>query len=427
LMSGVMLKTAIYGIIRVAFDLIRVFPWWWGAVILIFGLITAVMGILFAVLQQDLKRLLAYSSVENIGIILIGTGMAMVFASFNMTALSALALIAALYHTLNHAMFKGLLFMGAGAVLHATHERSMEGMGGLIHRMPWTAALFLIGSVSISALPPFNGFVSEWLTFQAFLLSPALPNPLLKLLIPLGAAILALTAALAATCFVKAFGITFLGHWRGNHDTHIHEVDGFMKTGMVLAAAMCLFLGVLPTFVIDWMDIVPERLIGGRIAASAGEFGWMWLTPISYTRASYSGPVILLGIIAIVALVYIILHARGTTIHRVPLWGCGFEKITPRMQYTGTAFSMPIRRIFGFLFNIRERIEVDAEHGQKAFPKRIYYSLKIRDRMWNWLYQPVADASFWIARQVGKLQQGRIQMYLIYPFITIIVLLVLLR
>ena len=427
LMSGVMLKTAIYGIIRVAFDLIRVFPWWWGAVILIFGLITAVMGILFAVLQQDLKRLLAYSSVENIGIILIGTGMAMVFASFNMTALSALALIAALYHTLNHAMFKGLLFMGAGAVLHATHERSMEGMGGLIHRMPWTAALFLIGSVSISALPPFNGFVSEWLTFQAFLLSPALPNPLLKLLIPLGAAILALTAALAATCFVKAFGITFLGHWRGNHDTHIHEVDGFMKTGMVLAAAMCLFLGVLPTFVIDWMDIVPERLIGGRIAASAGEFGWMWLTPISYTRASYSGPVVLLGIIAIVALVYIILHARGTTIHRVPLWGCGFEKITPRMQYTGTAFSMPIRRIFGFLFNIRERIEVDAEHGQKAFPKRIYYSLKIRDRMWNWLYQPVADASFWIARRVGKLQQGRIQMYLIYPFITIIVLLVLLR
>jgi len=135
----------------------------------------------------------------------------------------------------------------------------------------------------------------------------------------------------------------------------------------------------------------------------------------------------LLGIIAIVALVYIILHARGTTIHRVPLWGCGFEKITPRMQYTGTAFSMPIRRIFGFLFNIRERIEVDAEHGQKAFPKRIYYSLKIRDRMWNWLYQPVADASFWIARRVGKLQQGRIQMYLIYPFITIIVLLVLLR
>src|SRR4030066_1757660 len=290
LMSGIMLKTAIYGIIRVTFDLIKDFPWWWGAVVLILGLVSALLGILFALQQQDLKKLLAYSSVENIGIILVGVGLSMTFAAFNSPVLSALALTAALYHTFNHAMFKGLLFMGAGAVLHATHERNMEGMGGLIHRMPWTSALFLIGSVSISALPPFNGFVSEWLTFQAFLLSPALPNPLLNLLIPLAAAILALTAALAATCFVKAFGITFLGHWRGNHDTHIHEVDGFMKTGMVLAAAMCLFLGVLPTFVIDWMDIVPERFLGGKLAASAGEFGWVWLTPISYTRASYSGP-----------------------------------------------------------------------------------------------------------------------------------------
>src|SRR3990172_5788586 len=253
LMSGVMLKTAIYGILRVTFDLIKVFPWWWGAVILVFGLITALIGILFAILQQDLKRLLAYSSMENIGIILIGTGMAMVFTSFNMTALSALALIAALYHTLNHAMFKGLLFMGAGAVLHATHERSMEGMGGLIHRMPWTAALFLIGSVSISALPPFNGFVSEWLTFQAFLLSPALPNPLLKLLIPLGAALLALTGALAAACFVKAFGVTFLGHWRGHHNPPVHEANWPMRLGMIMAALTCLGLGILPAMFIDWM------------------------------------------------------------------------------------------------------------------------------------------------------------------------------
>lgn len=427
LMSGVMLKTAIYGIIRVAFDLIKFFPWWWGTVVLVFGLITAIMGILFAVLQQDIKRLLAYSSVENIGIILIGIGMAMVFASFNMTSLSSLALIAALYHTLNHAVFKSLLFMGAGAVLHATHERNMEGMGGLIHKMPWTSALFLVGAVSISALPPFNGFVSEWLTFQVFLLSPALPTPILNLLIPIGAAVLALTAAIAATCFVKAFGIVFLGHWRGRQNQNVHEVDGFMKTGMVLAAVLCLLLGVLPTFVINWLDILPEMLIGGKIAASAGEFGWMWLTPISYTRASYSGPVVLLGITAIVALTYIILHARKTTIHRGPLWDCGFEKITNRMQYTGTAFSMPTRRIFGFLFKIRERIEVDAEQGHKFFPNRIRYSLRIRDKVWNWLYQPLANASFWIAKQVGRLQQGRIQMYLIYPFITIITLLFLLR
>jgi len=225
LMSGVMLKTAIYGIIRVTFDLIGDFPWWWGALVLVFGLVSALVGILSAVMQQDLKKLLAYSSVKNIGIILVGIGLAMIFYSFDMTLLAALALIAALYHTLNHAMYKGLLFMGAGAVLHATGERNMEKMGGLIHSMPWTAALFLIGCISISALPPFNGFVSEWLTFQAFLLSPALSSPLLNLLIPLGAALLALTGALAATAFVKAFGVTFLGHWRGHQARPGHEAN----------------------------------------------------------------------------------------------------------------------------------------------------------------------------------------------------------
>src|ERR1700690_1284262 len=205
LMSGVMLKTAIYGIIRVTFDLLRVFPWWWGAIVLALGIVSALMGILYAMMEKDLKRLLAYSSVENIGIIIIGIGLAMVFYSFKLGVLASLALTASLYHVMNHSMFKGLLFMGAGSVLHATGERNMENMGGLIHRMPWTAALFLVGCVSISALPPFNGFVSEWLTFQAFLLSPSLPSPLMKLFMPLGAALLALTAALAAATFVKAF------------------------------------------------------------------------------------------------------------------------------------------------------------------------------------------------------------------------------
>ena len=168
LMSGVMLKTAIYGIVRITFDLIKVFPWWWGAIVLVFGLVSAVLGVLYALMQHDLKRLLAYHSVENIGIILIGIGLSMIFTSFQMPLLAALALTAGLFHTMNHAMFKGLLFMGAGAVLHATHERNMEEMGGLIHKMPWTAAFFLVGCISISALPPFNGFISEWLTFQAF-------------------------------------------------------------------------------------------------------------------------------------------------------------------------------------------------------------------------------------------------------------------
>ncbi len=427
LMSGIMLKTAIYGIIRVAFDLIRDFPWWWGAVVLILGLVSALLGILFALQQQDLKKLLAYSSVENIGIILVGIGLSMTFASFHSPVLSALALTAGLYHTFNHAMFKGLLFMGAGAVLHATHERNMEMMGGLIHRMPWTSALFLIGCISISALPPFNGFVSEWLMFQAFLLSPALPSTLLNFLIPMGAALLALAAALAAMCFVKAFGVTFLGQWRGQHHPEIHEVNWFMRIGMGMTAIACLCLGIFPTAMIRWMDVIAVGFVGGELSESAGAFGWIWLTPISHERASYSGPIVLLGLVGVVSLVFLLLHARRKTIHMGPLWDCGFEKVTPRMQYTATAFSMPVRRIFGFYFHVRERKESKHLLDHKAFIKSIRYSLKTRDRFLGWLYQPVVDASFWIARKAGKLQQGRIQVYLIYSFATIILLLVLLR
>ncbi|MBI5741984.1 MAG: hydrogenase 4 subunit B [Nitrospirae bacterium] len=424
LMSGVMLKTAIYGIVRVTFDLIGDFPWWWGAIVLILGLVSAVMGVLYALMQHDLKRLLAYHSVENIGIILIGIGLSMIFTSYHMPLLAALGLIAGLYHTLNHAMFKGLLFMGAGAVLHATHERNMEEMGGLIHRMPWTAALFLIGCVSISALPPFNGFVSEWLTFQAFLLSPALPNQLLKLLVPLGAALLALTGALAAACFVKAFGVTFLGHWRGHHTPRVREADFPMRLGMVLAAATCFLLGVLPTVVIDWMDIISEQLTGSKLRVSTGAYSWMWLTPIAPERASYSGTIVFLGILFVVVAAYLVLHVKPGAIHRAPIWDCGFEKINQRMQYNATSFSMPIRRIFGFLFNIKEQVKLIPRAAHPFFPKKINYYLRVRDRFWGWLYKPVVEVSFYLSRRVGRLQQGRIQAYLIYSFITIIVLLV---
>jgi hydrogenase-4 component B len=424
LMSGVMLKTAIYGIVRVVFDLIGAFPWWWGALVLVFGLVSSVMGVLYALMQHDLKRLLAYHSVENIGIILIGIGLAMIFTSFNMSLLAALALIAGLYHTLNHAMFKGLLFMGAGSVLHATHERNMEEMGGLIRFMPWTAVLFLIGCVSISALPPFNGFISEWLTYQAFLLSPALPSPLLNLLIPLGAALLALTSALAAACFVKAFGVTFLGHQRGHHQGLVREAGWSMRTGMLLAALTCLALGVLPTVMINWMDPLAEELVGGAIASSASGFGWMWLTPIAAERASYSAPIAFVGILSVVIVTYLLLHARPGAIRRAPLWDCGFEKITSRMQYTATSFSMPLRRIFGFLFNIKEHVRQLPPATHPAFPEVLHYHLRVRDRFWGWIYQPIVDASFWLSRRIGRMQHGRIQIYLIYSFVTILVLLI---
>jgi NADH:ubiquinone oxidoreductase subunit 5 (subunit L)/multisubunit Na+/H+ antiporter MnhA subunit len=328
---------------------------------------------------------------------------------------------------MNHAMFKGLLFMGAGAVLHATGERNMEEMGGLIHRMPWTAALFLLGCVSISALPPLNGFVSEWLTFQAFLLSPSLPTPIMQLLIPMGAALLALTGALAAACFVKAFGVTFLGHWRGQHMPKVHEADWSMRTGMLLAALTCVCLGIFPVVYIDWMDVLAEQYIGASISSSASAYGWLWLTPLSHERASYSGATVFLGILGVVVAVYLLLHVRPGVIRRVPIWDCGFAKLNARMQYTATAFAMPLRRIFGHLFSIKEEVSLVPQSAHKAFPKRLNYRLRVLDRAWNWIYRPVVEVSFWLSRQAGRLQQGRIQSYLIYSFVTIIVLLVLAR
>ncbi|MBF0608565.1 MAG: hydrogenase 4 subunit B [Magnetococcales bacterium] len=426
LMSGVMLKTAIYGIIRITFDIIKVFPWWWGTIVLVLGLISAVMGVLYALMQHDLKKLLAYHSVENIGIILIGIGLSMIFNSFHLSTMAALALIAGLYHTMNHAMFKGVLFMGAGAVINATHEKNMDEMGGLIHHMPWTSVFFLVGCISISALPPFNGFVSEWLTFQAFLLSPSLPVPLMKLIIPLGAALLALTGALAGACFVKVFSVIFLGNWRSSHRPVITEVGWSMRIGMFLTAITCLFLGIMPTIIIGWMDVISEKLLQAKLTTTSGIYGWMWLTPVDPERASYSAPLVLLGIATACAITYLLLHVKPGKISRVPVWDCGFKKLTPRMQYNAVSFSMPFRRIFGFLFDIKEQIHLSPQKSHTAFPLKYNYHLRIRDRFWGWIYKPVIYYVVLLSRKAGMLQHGRIHVYLIYSFVTISVLLALL-
>jgi formate hydrogenlyase subunit 3/multisubunit Na+/H+ antiporter MnhD subunit len=424
LMSGAMLKTAIYGILRVSFDILHVSQLWWGELVLIAGLVSALLGVLYAIMENDLKRLLAYSSVENIGVILIGVGLSMIFFTFQKPLMSALAITAALYHVMNHAMFKGLLFMGAGSVLHSTHERNMENMGGLIHKMKWTAPLFLVGCLSISALPPFNGFVSEWLTFQAFLMSPALTSQGLNLLIPLGAALLALTAVLSASSFVKAFGISFLGKPRSENCATAEESPWSMLIGMSILAMTCLLLGVFPTAVIGWMSNVSTALAGETIAKSAGGMGWLWLTPVAAERASYSAPMLFLGIISVVVIVFLTLHARKNTIHRVKPWDCGYGGLTSKMQYSSYSFSMPSRVIFGFFFRIRERVKIDlARTRAPEFPAQIKYSLRIRDRLWGWLYKPVIDGVFKLGRHTARLQHGRIHVYLAYSFITVIFLL----
>src|SRR5450830_1135111 len=244
LMSGIMLKTAIYGMIRVIYDLIGNVRWEWGMLVLVIGTGTTLFGVLYALMEHDLKRLLAFHSVENIGIIFIGIGAGLMFQSYGLTTLATLGIVAGLYHTVNHACFKGLLFLGAGSVLHATGTRNMEELGGLIKRMPQTAFFFLVGAVAISALPPLNGFVSEWLTYQALLRGFGTTDSLMRLMFPLSGAMLALTGALAAACFVKAFGITFLAQPRSEHAAQAHEVAFPMRLGMCLLAAACVALGL---------------------------------------------------------------------------------------------------------------------------------------------------------------------------------------
>ncbi|MCX6930661.1 MAG: proton-conducting transporter membrane subunit, partial [Verrucomicrobia bacterium] len=266
LMSGVLIKTGIYGITRVSFDFMGTPPNWWGVTVLTIGTISAVLGVLFALMEHDLKRLLAYHSIENIGIILMGLGAALMFLHSGHPVLASLALIAGLYHTINHACFKALLFLGAGAVLHATHTRNMEEMGGLIRRMPKTAFFFLVGAVAISALPPLNGFISEWLTYQSLLQGFDTTTSLIRLMFPLSGAMLALTGALAAACFVKAFGITFLAQPRSDEARHAHEAPFTMLLGQGILTAACVFLGLFPTVFLKLFDPLTQQLTGQQLS-----------------------------------------------------------------------------------------------------------------------------------------------------------------
>ncbi|MGE5028214.1 MAG: hydrogenase 4 subunit B, partial [Betaproteobacteria bacterium] len=417
MMSGIMLKTAIYGILRVSFDLLDMQLWWWGALALTLGLITALFGVMFAAVQTDMKRLLAYSSIENIGIILVGIGLAIVFHAFHKEALAALALTATLYHALNHSFMKGLLFLGTGSVLHATGERNLGKLGGLIHRMPKLALLVLVGTLAIAGLPPLNGFVSEWLLLQAFLLSPGLPHPYLNMLVPVAAAALVLAAALAGYVMVKFYGIIFLGQPREEKVIEAHDIGAWERAGLIWLALGCILLGVFPVFVILHMDHVTQLLVGQALGSTAAQTGWLLLTPIQPERASYSPIVLFLLIIVGVAFTMFAVkkfyHGR---LRRGPAWDCGFPEQTSRMQDTAEGFGQPIRQIFELFFGIIREVP-------SPFDKNPHYRGETRDRLWDLLYLPIARLTEALSALVGRLQHGRIHVYLLYSFLTLLALL----
>ena len=423
LMSGVMTKVAVYGLIRIVFDLLGEPSWWSGLVVLFLGGVTAVLGVLYALMQHDLKRLLAYHTVENIGIVYIGLGLALAFEANGMQAAAALALTAALFHVFNHAIFKSLLFFGAGAVLTATGQRDMEHLGGLVHRMPYTSFAFLVGCVAISALPPLNGFVSEWLTFQAILQSPDLPQWGLKVAVPAIGGLLALSAALAAACFVKAFGVTFLGRPRSGPAAEAHEVDRFSLAAMVSLAALCLLAGVLPGVVIDWLAPVTQSLVNAQMPAQTG-IAWLSIVPIAESRSSYNGLLVLIFIALSAALAAWAIHrfaARG--IRRAPPWDCGFPDSDPITQYTAGSFAQPIRRVFGTLvFQAREQVAMPPPGSLE--PARL--TVVVRDLVWEGLYAPIAGVVDFVSGRLNALQFLTIRRYLSLVFLSLVTLLLVL-
>jgi hydrogenase-4 component B len=420
LMSGVMTKVAIYAFIRIVFDLLGAPSWWSAVVVLALGGITAMMGVLYALMQRDLKRLLAYSTVENVGIIFIGLGLALAFQANGFAAGAAVALTAALFHVFNHSQFKSLLFFGAGAVLTATGTRDLERLGGLIHRMPRTAVLMLLGSGAIAALPPLNGFVSEWLTFQAILMRPDLPQWGLKIAVPAAGALLALSAALAAACFVRAYGIAFLGRPRSEAAASAHEVDGFSLSAMAGLAVSCVLGGTLPGVMIDLLSPVARMLTGARLAPQMA-VPWLSIVPNADTHNSYNGLLLCLFIIGVAsASAYAIHRLASRAVRRSAAWDCGFPDPRPTSQYTADSFAQPIRRVFGaVVFRTHERVTVPPP-GDTA-PARI--EKFVPDPIWDTLYAPVADALDVVTRVLNHLQFLTIRRYLSLVFAALILLL----
>ncbi len=419
LMSGVMLKMAVYGFVRFTFYLVGDVQWVWGVVVLIVGGLSALYGVLFALVERDIKRLLAYSSVENLGIIFMVLGLSLVFLGTGHPALGALALVAALYHALNHAVFKSLLFLGAGAVLHSSHERNLENMGGLFRRMPWTAVFFLIGTMSIASLPPLNGFASEWLALQAALQVWVLKHAVLRILVPIVAAMLALTAALGAAGFVRAYGVGFLGQARSRAVRRAREVSLGMRSAQALLALLCLVLGVLPTRVVETLAHIPERLFGHGLPQAAAN-GGLWLTPVSSVTASYSAPLVLLALLVVGLIAALLLRrAHVRTVRRADAWGCGFAPPGPRMQTTAAGFAQPLRRVFALIFKVEESMDTPASPGGGS----TRYHLHIGDHLLDWLYAPVARAVRGAARHITRMQSGNVRAYLGGSLITLLVLL----
>jgi hydrogenase-4 component B len=420
LMSGVMIKTAVFMLIRISFDFLGASQSWWGYVVLTMGTISAILGILYAVVEPDMKRMLAFSSIENIGIILIGLGASMIFLASEKPILSAIAMIAALYHLLNHSVFKGLLFMGAGSILYSTHTKNIEKLGGLIKRMPMSAILMLIGILSISAMPPFSGFVSEWLTFQSLLLTFNLDSNFAIIMLSISAAVLALTGALAAYCFLKFFGMVFLALPRSENAQHAKEVNIPMLAGMGFFALLSILLGILPALVLPVLDrIVSSFIVTGGQSFSFGTFGTISIPSSFGISISTPGLLAILLILMLIPAIILLINKRDMQpIYET--WGCGQPISTARNEYSARAFSKPVQVWFKGLY--RPAREMEMTYSSHYIKESFKFESVIEQVFEQHLYIPVVDFVMAISRKAKVIQTGSIHAYLGYIFGILVIL-----
>lgn len=454
MLAGILVNLGVYGIVRFAIGLLRPWPLWWGLLVAALGAVSALLGILYALSERDLKRFLAYSSVENIGIILIGLGAGMAFASGHIPLLAALAFLAALFHTLNHATSKTLLFLCAGSVQYATHgERNMDRLGGLLRHAPWTAALFLIGSLSIAAVPPFNGFVSEWLTLESLLQSYRLADLAAKVWLAGAGAFLALTAGLAVTAFVKAYGISFLGMARTEQSERTRPVPKPMRWGMLVVGLEAVALGVLPTAFIPWFGRLAATITGPNITnlvvppvyTQPGRYGLLvhlgsglfrplvpaqgpTIIPANAAFAAitptYLALIFLAGVVVLGAVVWWL--SAGKRIRQGEVWAGGIEGYTPNYQYTASSFANPIRIIFGMIYRPGKEAETQFQQSQ-YFRIAVTYHGYVVPFLERRFYPALLRLAEAVGSGIKVFQSGNVNLYLGYIFAVLLFVLVFVR
>ena len=416
LMSGVMLKVAIYAFLKFLF-IFNSWPIEWGVIILVLGAISSLVGVLYALSEHDIKALLANHSVENIGIILIGIGVGMIFYTLKLYTLSAFAFIAAVYHTFNHMSFKALLFMSAGSVLYETHTKNIEKYGGLIKNMPITAFMFLVAAISISALPPTNGFLSEWMIFQSMLSSSGIDNLALKLSFPFAIFALALTGGLAIACFVKAFGITFLGLHRSSNAKHAKEVNHLMQIGQILMAIVVISLMLFLPFVIKLINSsLPIENIYSKL------FPTIW-TMHSISNNGAVSPIYLLGALIIVSALILVYYKSLNIKERIyHTWACGYNT-SAKNQYSATGFAGPIRRFFAWLYRPDVHTHTQTLAGHKTKFSSSMYEVHVKPLFEKSLYDGTKKIINLITLFVYRLSHFEKERYVVLIFNLIILVL----